>query len=623
MVFRVVFYLAWLLLFQAVAAGAGDGAGRGGWGRSGGAGAAPAGASGAGESLVVADPGSGCSCKEREAPGILVCFDLMTCVRFPRNVTVPGHTLYVRATLIPELVVGDLQRLNHLTELAVENSHRLSRVQPGAFQGMHLLVNLSVSFNPLLTHLEAGALDGLVALRELRLIKNGFHSLAADVTPALGAATLPRLRVLNLSENRVRVVAQGDFQSMAGSPLEDLSLASCGLEALHPAGLVPLRQLAVLRLGDNNLDVAVLAAAVDQLVAAGLPLHGLDLPNIGARGPPLQLLQVVARSAVTELVLKYNEMERLAPGSFPAMPGLRYLDLSHVDLTEGQPGTLAAEVVPALQTINLSGNRLPGLTAGFLPDSLVSLDLSTNSGNLNQGNAYFELGARKFENMSQLQFLHLSYNRVLRLTNESFVGLDNLKVLTMKNSSLFKLDVGVFLPLRQLEHLNLERNLFPAYRPMRADMFLGLGRLRVLLLGECRMRGLGEPDVFRHLVGLTRLDLRDNELTTLDGSRAFRSLRSLAWLDLSRNRIGSWRSERLFAANPRLRELHAAGNTLTFLSGVMIQDLEAIEVADLADNIFNCGCDFFRPVHTWLRTAKQRRNISRLFTVSRLEHSAP
>lgn len=128
------------------------------------------------------------------------------------------------------------------------------------------------------------------------------------------------------------------------------------------------------------------------------------------------------RSPVTELVLRHNEVERLWPGSFPRMPGLRRLDLSHVDLTEGRAGALSADVLPDLQALNLSGNRLPGLWPGFVSRSLLSLDVSASRA------AYFDLADGAFAGMARLQALNLSYNRLLRLTNESFVGLDGLQV---------------------------------------------------------------------------------------------------------------------------------------------------------------------------------------------------
>lgn len=89
--------------------------------------------------------------------------------------------------------------------------------------------------------------------------------------------------------------------------------------------------------------------------------------------------------------------------------------------------------------------------------------------------------------------------------------------------------------------------------------------------------------------------LQDNHLATLDGSRAFRPLRALRTLDVSRNRIGSWRGARLFDGNAALQEVRAAGNTLTYFSEAMLLDLGGLRAADLADNTFHCGCDTFRP----------------------------
>lgn len=587
-------------------------------------------ATAAGEALeeypIVLDPATGCSCKWMVES--LLCFDVLSCVRFPGNVTVPAvrgvagqhtATLHVKGTRIPVLAPGDLAALTHLTAMAFDNSKALTLVAPGAFQGMRRLVNLSMSFNPLLTHLAADALLGLESLRELSLVRNAFVSLAADVTPALRPATLPRLHVLALDLNDLGAVAADDFQPMDGTALEELRLTRCGLATVHRNWLAPLRRLASLDLSDNDLDLAALADSLD-----GVELRTLDLGSVGlsigthGAGHPtsaptstteslsaaslgtttdstattsptdahLELLRAIARSSVEELVLRNNKMERLWPSLFPRMPRLLRLDLSRVGLTDGLAGALSADVLPELQALNLSVNRLRVLRPGFVSDRLVSLDLSRSRA------TYFDLGESSFRGMHRLRDLHLSYNRVIRLTNTSFVGLVSLEVLELRNASIFQLDDGVFATLSRLERLDLNHNAFPKFRPLRGDMFQGLGSLRVLLLGACGVRSMG-ADVFRHLAGLQQLDLADNALTTLDGTQAFRPLRALRHLDVSRNRIGSWQ-ERLLDHNEALQEVRATGNTFTYLSEAMLLDLGGLRVVDLADNTFHCGCDTVR-----------------------------
>ncbi|KAE8736544.1 Toll [Frankliniella occidentalis] len=622
---------------------------------------------------IVHDPLSGCSCKKAAPEGHVLCFDHVSCTRFPSNVTVRTYfgeaVLQVRATSIARLSVGDLRLLQHLTELAVDNSRAMVRVEPGAFRGMSLLLNLSLSFLPRLRHLEPGALEGLTALRELYLMRNGFLRLG-DVTPALAVRTLPSLVVLNLDDNALRAVEAPDFRPMAGTSLEVLSLAECDLGALHPEGLAPLHRLADLNLNDNHLDAGQLAAALDHLGALGVALQKLDLgsmalslrlrpalrptsafntsgtfgltagpdPQSGVTtedspswistsatteateesqsqilddptppttsqtrpwdqpdGPFHQLLQSIARSEVKELVLHGNEVARLHNGTLPRMPGLQRLDLSHVDLTEGLPGGLSADVVPDLEQLDLGGNRLPGLWPGFLSDRLLVLNMTASAA------PYFNLASSAFRNMSRLRSLDLSYNRVFRLTNVTFAGLGSLQVLTLRNSSLFRLDDGLFLPMERLERLDLSGNPFPLYHSLRAELFQGLGGLRVLLLAGCSMRSLA-PDAFRHLSSLQQLDLQDNNLLTLDGSSAFRPLRALERLDVSRNRIGPWRSA-LFDNNEHLREVRVAGNRLTYLTAAMLQEAEGVDLLDLADNTFHCGCDLYQPASARLLTS--------------------
>ncbi|XP_034250851.1 toll-like receptor 2 [Thrips palmi] len=592
---------------------------------------------------IVVDPATGCSCTLHE-PSVLICFDMLACARFPANVTVPSTrgvagqdtaTMYVRGTRIAVLAVGDLAGLTHLTEMGFDNSKALTLVEPRAFQDMRHLVNLSMSFNPRLTHLDADALLGLVALRELVLVRNGFVTLSADVTPSLRPAVLPQLRVLVLDQNVLGEVAADAFLPMDGAPLQQLSLTRCDVATVHRGWLAPLRQLAVLRLADNALSLAALADSLDLLPRGGqrvalrtldlgavginIGLHGVALPasaftsttDLGAastvdhvseaptvesKARPdahMELLRAIARSRVEELVLRQNRVERLWPSLFPRMPRLRRLDLSRVELSEGLPGALDAHVLPSLQALDLSFNRLRALRPGFVSDELLSLDLGNSLA------TYFDVGDSSFRGLHRLRELRLSYSRVVRLTNATFVGLDSLEVLELRNATIFQLDDGVFATLPRLQRLDLHRNEFPKHALLRADMFLGLGRLRVLLLGASGVRSLG-TDVFRHLPALEELELQDNALTTLDGCAAFRPLRALRLLDVSHNRFGSWQSARLFDRNEALREVRAAGNTLTYLSEAMLRDLGGLRVVDLADNTFHCGCDLFRPASALL-----------------------
>lgn len=532
---------------------------------------------------------------------LVVCDGGSRCKRFPSALNTTAPIVQVQNTVITTLHKGDLTNLTHLEELEIDHNSRLSVIEPGTFEGMVFLTNLSISYNENLTHLEAGVFDGLHNLRELRMKRDGFFDMGL-IAPALTPFSLPHLQKLVLDENPFQRIASEDLIPMNGSSLQHLHLIACQLDFIHPLALVPLHQLRALLLGQNTLNSSTITELVTHLAGEGVPLYLLSLYGMGfLRRPPMNVLEAVADSNITHLVLARNQFHKLKPGSFPPMPRLQYLDLREIVATDLKPDTLSPSIMPNLRTLLFGGNMLPGAVPGVLVPQLESLDLSANYGDP-RSRSYFDVGEGSFVNMTNLSFLNLSYNNLRRVSRETFKGLENLdRHLGLKNASIYHLEEGAFENLGKLQFLNLEYNPFPKLYNLTAAMFRGLHNLRVLLLSGCSITFLS-PDVFSYLPSLEYLSLRDNQLSTLSPV-LFAPLPRLLGIDLSDNQLAYTKNttHRLFENNSDIEVVFLSRNKFTSLDPVMLEDAEFLTRLEIYDNNLLCQCAPFLSTKKWLK----------------------
>lgn len=151
----------------------------------------------------------------------------------------------------------------------------------------------------------------------------------------------------------------------------------------------------------------------------------------------------------------------------------------------------------------------------------------------------------------RLRALNLSCNNLLRLRDVLVIrttNLSGLACLDLSDNSLSDISVGTFRTLVGLVRLSLRKN---AISTVDEDAFRGLDRLEFLDLSDNRLADL--PDsALTPLYSLQKLDLSGNQLQVL-GARWFESLDRLRELDVSRNGLA-----------------RAASGTLQPLSGLSV-----------------------------------------------------
>ncbi|XP_044272570.1 toll-like receptor 2 [Tribolium madens] len=527
-----------------------------------------------GSILLGEDEFSGCECRAFPA-SYSFCYGRLNCRTFPKNITISTKAFWLKASRIPEIKPGDLASLTHLEILMIEGNYNLTRILTGSFTNMTKLYKLDISFNSNLKILQPGCFNGLSNLKHLLLVNNAFTKVA-QITPVL--TNLPQLQKLDLSENQFNTIEKDDFGVLGN--LHELNMVLCQIENIEASAFTHLRNLTILRLGENSLNISSLAKAIENTTLKSLNLYSIGLKKNNSR----QLFDTIAKTNISFLSLAKNQFEAINSETFPLMPKIQTLDLREVlalNITNN-----AFLGLPNLKTLLLSGNKLNSIPDGVLLEQLSCLDVKQNSGNVNK-HSYFSLFGEKFNHMRNLLQLDLSFNTIQAIYNSSFAGLENLKVLGLKSATIHRISNISFANLSKLIVLNLENNPFVVNHPMTLEsgIFDGLGDLEVLLLGGCGIKFV--TNAFKNLKKLIHLGLEKNKLTTLPN---FETLVKLQTLDLSQNYLKPW-FDPIFANN-NLKDVSLSGNKITYLTPAMINDLSNLSSLELAENPFTCDCSF-------------------------------
>lgn len=535
-----------------------------------------------------------CTC--RINPGIYVTCYGLKCRSFPSELVIHVPLLKFKLSSVTVIKIGDFKLFSKLKFLEIESNTVLETLEPGCFQNLHKIQNLTLAFNPKLKYLAENVFGGLINLKSLYLQSNGFKTVL-DTTVALSVKYLPNLCLLALNGNPFKYIGAKEFFPMNGTHLRELNLIFCGLEYIHSDCLIPLTNMSSLRLGENNLNSSVIAKLVERSVRLNIPLMNLNLYGMRVRtNIPKDLLQAVAKSKIRFLHIPVNHFDQLHTDSFPLMPNLLQLSLRSCHISEIEPNTFRGLI--NLEALLLSSNRLQYVPEAILLPTLLDLDLSGNTHSHYESN-YFYIENNIFQNMTNLRNLHLSYNNIGMLTKYSFMGLTNLEKLNLKNTTLHQIEPGSFAPLKNLILLNFINNPFPKQFSLTADIFEGLSNLQILLLSGCSIKNLTiSPSIFTFTPKLRYLNLEKNDLFVINFQH-FASLPKLEYLNLDENNIAAWK-KRLIPNNNSLRHFKAGQNKISFITAQMVEDWKNVEILQLEGNPISCDCSLF-PVVNWMQ----------------------
>ncbi len=361
-------------------------------------------------------------------PGAFDGLDSLVVLNLSRN-AIDGHLLTGGGSFrgLTRLQVLDLSR------------NWLSGIRPDTFAplGGNLRI-LHLEGNGL-RDVPAGAFSTLSGLQSLVLSGNRIRSLPLD---ALGG--LASLTSLSVDGNGLGSVADGTF---ASSPLlESLSLEENELEEV-PAAVGSLQKLRTLDLGENKIrdlregDFSGLGSLY------GLRLSGNELTSI-RRGV------LSNATGLHVLNLARNDISEIEQGAFERLSELRALRLDNNELTDIN-GVVSG--LGKLQWLNVSSNALQWFDYAFVPNSLEWLDLHDNQveelGNYYKLRGGFSLrtldvSQNKVEKLTRLslpgslEVVDLSGNRISEIEDRAFEDKGRLAKVVLTDNAISKLSMS-------------------------------------------------------------------------------------------------------------------------------------------------------------------------------------
>ncbi|XP_071055000.1 toll-like receptor 3 [Onthophagus taurus] len=455
----------------------------------------------------------------------------------------------------------------------------LKTIKPGTFKKLNKLATLSISFNPQLMSLNEDVFRGLYGLVSLQLSNNGFNEIK-DFSTALKASFMPMLTTIILTELHCPRVEEDDFAYLPGSKVRNIFFDGSQINYIHPDAFIIIKDLRNLSVSDTLVDEPNVIEVLQKIYKNKIPLMSLKLKLWGNKTRvPRQLFNVIGNTMITELILNGNQFDIIEKDTFPKMPNINTLILEESKITDIKENALIN--FPNLKQLHLKENKMDTIPLGVSIGTLEILDISRNT---KPESSCFSF---KFDNMTSLKILDLSYNNIIRIYNRSLHGLPNLKKLNLFQTNILLISNNSFKELRNLEYLDLGGNDFPQISWVK-NTFTGLIKLKYLSLEKCNIKFFPSNDIFENLASLQTLNLRNNFLVEIPQDFMI-SMSKIKVLDLANNQLQTWQ-ERLFI-NTAVKNLIISRNPFTHLTKAMLQDIADLKVVDVSNNPFHCECD--------------------------------
>lgn len=503
----------------------------------------------------------------------VLCYKMGFCT-IPSQIPNQARFLDISFNSISNIRTEDFNDLWNLRYLNLSNS-KISWIQEGTAEHFPNLTHLNLANNKLPT-VSRHLLHGLINLQVLRLDGNIIKSI--DV---YAFSTLLNMKVLNLTSNNLQQIVK--VKPVLLSPrLEELFIGSNKFEDF------------------NSYDLSMMPLSLKKIVFSYNPLtkfqitdnifpnlEYLDISHCGQNRTMLwNITDNSFLNSVKELnltALKVSE-EKIAAvlwnASWSSLFKLRLSELKWMKLET----LLQYACLPGLNVIRLQRNRISKLTAHMFNScsNLTELDMGDNE--------ISHISAPIFKDLTQLKILHLQLNRLTEIQN-SFENLTMLEFIDLSRNRISLLKCSDFANLKYLKKLYLYSN---RISNLPVCIFKDLSNLEILKMGSNKILSIGhafendlpslkelqvtynklstlKKESFKGLSNLRTLDLGDNQISVIE-ELAFSGLLNLTDLLLSSNKLKAIHisNPAVFVGMPNLKNLELYSNTISFSDDTLL-----------------------------------------------------
>uniref|UniRef100_A0A915PH04 Chaoptin n=1 Tax=Setaria digitata TaxID=48799 RepID=A0A915PH04_9BILA len=423
------------------------------------------------------------------------------------------------------------------------------------------------------------------------------------------------IQILDLTNNHIETINVNAFRGLENK-LYQLKLNQNSLTSIPSWAMTYLYQLQYLHLVHNMIS-EIKSDTFDETQLKNLHYLHLDynqisiLPKKSLLRLPLQVLtlsnnriseieKLALPTTVWFLDLKNNLIPEIPYLALRELEQLRTLDLESNNITE-ITNNPEVEFISEID-LKLSNNRIRHINDNAFNSfrKFGQLDLSYNQISTISGSA--------FNSISQMRQIDLSYNRIVHIPAGTFKNVaKSLRWMNLEENQLHQLP-NALQPLRTLEILNmngnkltaLDNNIVNNLKPVLTELLLAFNRLTEIptqvLDGMSRLRHLDlSKNRIRHMqrlafgkfdgtgTSLLKLNLAGNMIENITDPGAFLYMSSLAYLDLSHNRI-SYLNDNAFERLESLESLFLQSNQLDQFPTASLSNLKRLRYLLLDDN---------------------------------------
>lgn len=393
-----------------------------------------------------------------------------------------------RLRLLPEKAFASLR---HLRELKLDHN-QIARAEQGALSGLSHLHVLDLAHNALVALPPRFLQPAETSLAELYLRNNSLSALP----PSLFSG-LHQLTMLDLAHNQLTSVWLGAPDALADlTRLAVLDLSHNRLTRLDEAAFRSLHNLQTLELQHN-----VIETIADLAFASLYNLHTLVLSHNRLRHVSSRMFSGL--SSLGGLYVDNNRLESLAPDAFHNVSSLQEIILAGNRLSAVPP---VVQTLQLLRSLDVADNIITDIHNASYQGlrQLYGLNLMGNHiGNLSQG---------AFHELPSLRILNLARNGIQSIEQGTFDDVPDLHALRLDSNFLDDVN-GLFSNLHDLIMLNISAN-----RVRWFDYALIPIGLQWLDIHDNQVEALGNYFELESILKLRTLDVSHNRLTDLDSS---------------------------------------------------------------------------------------------------------
>jgi Leucine-rich repeat (LRR) protein len=445
------------------------------------------------------------------------------------------------------------------------NDCKIKSINKGIFNQMIQLSNLSLANNEIDSMENNSFLTEPFEshLIELYLSNNKLSKIHRELFNGLS-----KLEILCLANNLITEIGVDTFEKIP--KLKQLHLHSNNIKVIHNEMFLDKLDLEVLYLYQNNIESIEIIPFNSLYSLKKLHLFSNKITNIKI-GNFIHLVKL------EELMINKNEINSFEISTFTGLGNMARLDLSGNKIKELVNGVFNS--LKNLKRLDLHLNDILGIETNVFKDLL----------NLN----YLNLDSNKITSLKQIQFhqnlseLSIRSN-MLSYLNE--INSNGLKFFYASNNLIQSINLNNSMPI--LEHLDVSQN---RLIKISENSFVGLKKLRFLNLSGNKLdlqSQFNNISYFHNQILLETLDLSFNEIKYLDSNVTFQKLSSLKILNLQNNKLNSIGSY-LFGYLIQLTELNLVSNNISFLSEYCLFNQSKLKVLRLSLNQIISTC-FFR-----------------------------